>query len=84
MIDRLENGGYVRRTTDPGDRRKGVVEAVPERVHEVAEVFEPSRRHMATLADRYGSDEIGLLFDLFAHATAAFKAATAEIRAGGE
>ena len=31
VIDRLEQAGYVRRTTDPADRRRVVVEVVPER-----------------------------------------------------
>jgi len=32
VIDRLEKGGFVRRTSDPSDRRKVVVEALPERL----------------------------------------------------
>src|SRR6476659_4050542 len=32
VIDRLEHAGYVRRTADPADRRRVVVEVVPERV----------------------------------------------------
>ena len=32
VIDRLEQAGYVRRTTDPADRRRVVIEVVPERV----------------------------------------------------
>ena len=31
VIDRLEQAGYVRRTTDPADRRRVVIEIVPER-----------------------------------------------------
>src|SRR5881296_3860142 len=32
VIDRLEQAGYVRRVTDPADRRRVVVEVVPEKV----------------------------------------------------
>src|SRR3954469_15348033 len=32
VIDRLEQGGYVRRVADPGDRRRVIVEAVPDKV----------------------------------------------------
>ncbi len=32
VIDRLEQAGYVRRVTDPADRRRVVVEVVPEQV----------------------------------------------------
>ena len=32
VIDRLEKVGFVRRSSDPSDRRKVVVEAIPERL----------------------------------------------------
>jgi DNA-binding MarR family transcriptional regulator len=32
VIDRLEKVGFVRRTSDPADRRKVVIEAIPERL----------------------------------------------------
>ncbi|HEY7130982.1 MAG TPA: MarR family transcriptional regulator, partial [Candidatus Limnocylindrales bacterium] len=32
VIDRLEQAGYVRRIPDPADRRRVIVEVVPERV----------------------------------------------------
>lgn len=32
VLDRLEKGGFVRRTSDPADRRKVVIEAIPERL----------------------------------------------------
>src|SRR2546425_12339137 len=32
VIDRLEQSGYVRRVPDPADRRKVIVEVVPEKV----------------------------------------------------
>src|SRR4051812_12364906 len=32
VLDRLEEGGFVRRASDPADRRKVVVEAIPERL----------------------------------------------------
>lgn len=32
VLDRLEKGGFVRRTSDPSDRRKVVIEPIPERL----------------------------------------------------
>ena len=40
MIDRLEQAGYVRRTTDPADRRRVVVQPVPERLGEIEPLLE--------------------------------------------
>ena len=39
MIDRLEQAGYVRRTSDPSDRRRVVVEAVVERAAAMSKLF---------------------------------------------
>jgi DNA-binding MarR family transcriptional regulator len=41
MVDRLEQAGYVRRVPDPADRRRVIVEAVPERTAAVARAFDP-------------------------------------------
>ena len=43
MIDRLEQAGYVRRTADPADRRRVVIEVVPERVATVESLLEFAR-----------------------------------------
>ena len=45
VIDRLEQAGYVRRVPDPADRRRVIVEVVPER-------WPASRRHSAGSATR--------------------------------
>ena len=48
VIDRLEAGGFVRRTSDPADRRKVLIEATPERLADLqdpyAEIVEGLRR----------------------------------------
>ena len=41
MVDRLEQAGYVRRIPDPGDRRRVIVEPVPDRTAAVARAFDP-------------------------------------------
>ena len=47
VIDRLEQAGYVRRTTDPADRRRVVVEVVPERVATVQSLLDVARARVA-------------------------------------
>jgi DNA-binding MarR family transcriptional regulator len=39
LIDRLEQTGYVRRVSDPADRRRVIVEVVPEKVAAVEAMF---------------------------------------------
>ncbi|MFI8103261.1 MarR family winged helix-turn-helix transcriptional regulator [Streptomyces sp. NPDC086023] len=80
LIDRLQRAGYVRRTTDPGDRRKVLVEPVPYALADVDDVVSPARRRIAELLDTYSADELDLLFDYFSRAAPAFHAATEEIR----
>ncbi|MGW0252750.1 MarR family winged helix-turn-helix transcriptional regulator [Nocardia goodfellowii] len=82
LIDRLVRAGYVRRTSDPSDRRKVVVEPVTEALAGIGELVAPARRRIAQILDRYSSEQRAVLFDYFAHAAPAFRAATEEIRAG--
>ncbi|GAA1076539.1 MarR family transcriptional regulator [Nocardiopsis composta] len=84
VIDRLERAGYVRRVRDPHDRRRVAVEAVPGGMGEADAMFEPTRRHLAALGERYTPEQVALMFDMFTFVTRAFKDATAEIRRGGE
>lgn len=39
VIDRLEKGGFVRRTSDPADRRKVVIEAIPDKLAEFQDAY---------------------------------------------
>ncbi|MGW2485927.1 MarR family winged helix-turn-helix transcriptional regulator [Streptomyces sp. NPDC001606] len=80
LIDRLERAGYARRAADPGDRRRVIVEPVPDALTRIEEVVGPARRHIAEVLARYTPEQRRLLFDYFEHAAPAFRAATEEIR----
>ena len=43
VIDRLEQAGFVRRVPDPADRRRVIVEVVPDKVAAVQATLEPGR-----------------------------------------
>lgn len=81
LIDRLENAGYVRRATDPNDRRRVIVRAVDDTFPDIEKVVTPARRHLAAVLDHYTPEQRALLFDYFARAAPAYRAATEEIRA---
>ncbi|MFJ9338489.1 MarR family winged helix-turn-helix transcriptional regulator [Streptomyces sp. NPDC101733] len=81
LIDRLERAGYVRRTTDPADRRKVVVEAVPDALAGVEAAVGPARRRLGEVLAGYTAEQQALLFDYFARAAPAFREATETVRA---
>jgi DNA-binding MarR family transcriptional regulator len=80
LIDRLERAGYARRAADPADRRRVIVEPVPDALGRVEELVGPARRHIADVLARYSPEQRALLFDYFRKAAPAFRAATEEIR----
>lgn len=61
VIDRLEKAGFVRRTPDPDDRRRVIVEAVPEQVARLARYFEPVSRAAWERVTGYTEDEHRLI-----------------------
>lgn len=80
LVDRLVHGGYVRRTIDTADRRRIIIEAIPDPDFASADTFAPARRRVAEVFARYDADQIEILLDYFRHATAALQAATNETR----
>jgi DNA-binding MarR family transcriptional regulator len=64
VIDRLERAGYVRRVSDPGDRRRVKVEVTLAWYDRAGQIWSPvaSDWH-TTLARRYSARELGWLID---------------------
>ena len=63
VIDRLEQAGYVRRVTDPADRRRVVVEVVPERVATIESLLDSLERAAAAEVDRYSPEQLATIND---------------------
>lgn len=63
IIDRLELAGYVRRTGDPKDRRKTIVEPVMNKKLEkkLEAIFNPLRESMQSLLAKYSESELAFL-----------------------
>jgi DNA-binding MarR family transcriptional regulator len=81
MIDRLETAGFVRRVHDTADRRRVLIEFVPDRQAEIDAVLEPGRRRLGEIFLGYTADQIGVLFDYFERAAPALLATLNEIQA---
>ena len=63
VIDRLEKAGYVERTRDPDDRRRVIVELVPDAVERFERYFEPIARKSAETFGGMPVDDLRLLLD---------------------
>ncbi len=65
MIDRLEKAGYVRRTNDPKDRRKTIVEPIRNKKLErkIEMIFRPLHERMHKFLSSYSDSELTLLLD---------------------
>ncbi|HEX3721482.1 MAG TPA: MarR family transcriptional regulator [Nitrolancea sp.] len=82
VIDRLEKAGYVRRAQDPGDRRRVIVEPVPDVAEErITPLFESIGQATANLVSRYGDDQLAFVIDFATRMNQMTLAETAKLRA---
>src|SRR5919198_5574748 len=65
IIDRLEEAGYVRRTNDPKDRRRTIIEPTRnKRLERKLElIFTPLHERMYKLLSSYSESELAFLLD---------------------
>ncbi|RKS76553.1 DNA-binding MarR family transcriptional regulator [Actinomadura pelletieri DSM 43383] len=63
VIDRLEKAGFVRRTRDPDDRRRVIVELVEENVGRFGRYFAPIGRSFRERLDEHTDEQIAVLLD---------------------
>jgi DNA-binding MarR family transcriptional regulator len=84
VIDRQERAGFVRREDDPDDRRRVIIQPVPEREPEVSRLFESLARAMSELCDRYSEEELALILDFVLRSRAVLHEEAARLRAAGE
>ncbi|MFI0424069.1 MarR family winged helix-turn-helix transcriptional regulator [Spongiactinospora sp. 9N601] len=61
MIDRLERAGYVRRKPDPEDRRRVVVEAVPESLGKIAALYVGVDARSRRLMSRFTAEQLDVI-----------------------
>ena len=63
VIDRLEQSGYVRRVPDPADRRRVIVEVVPEKVAAIESALDRIGDASAKEIGRYTDAQLALIGD---------------------
>jgi DNA-binding MarR family transcriptional regulator len=66
IIDRLEKAGFVRRTNDPKDRRRTIIEPVRNKKWErkIEAIFIPFHERMRKLLSSYSDSELAFLLDV--------------------
>jgi len=79
VIDRLERIGLARRESDPDDRRKTVVRALPVVLDRIAPLFEPMERAAMAVLSKYRDDELALILDFLTRARGAALTAMSEL-----
>jgi DNA-binding MarR family transcriptional regulator len=63
VIDRLEQAGYVRRVPDPADRRRVIVELIPEKMAAVQATMAQFGEKSASELGRYSDAELAVIDD---------------------
>lgn len=63
VIDRLEQSGFVRRVPDPADRRRVIVEAIPEKIAAVQSTLNRVGAASADEIGRYTDAQLSLITD---------------------
>lgn len=81
VIDRLERNGFARRRRDPHDRRKVIVEPLPERGAEVGAVFDSLTQTMSTLTAGYSVEELARILEFVSGMVQVVEEETGKLRA---
>ncbi len=80
VIDRLEKAGYVRRVRDLNDRRKVIVQPVPESAFEINPLFTSIAQKTTKLLARYSTQELTTILDFATRSTRMVQEETAKLR----
>jgi DNA-binding MarR family transcriptional regulator len=82
VIDRLEKAGYVRRESDPSDRRKVVIRLMPGAAERAGALYQPMLASTDPLWERYSDDELAVILDFADRAQPLLHEGTAWLRGG--
>jgi DNA-binding MarR family transcriptional regulator len=83
LVDRLEQGGFVRREPDPADRRRVVLRVVPERVRDISRFYESMGARWQRQVEEYTDAELRFLVGFLRRGRESARAETAQLRAEG-
>lgn len=84
LVDRLERKGFARRVPNPADKRSVLVETVPDRLTDLAPLFDDYVASMTELVTRYNNIELAAIVDFLTEAAARQRNATRLLRDDAE
>ena len=65
LIDRMERAGFARRSHDPADRRRVIVEVVMDNADRVMPLFARMGKRLGALWSEYSVDQLSVVIDYF-------------------
>ena len=65
VIDRLEAGGFAKRSTDPNDRRKVIVNLNAKKLQRVGKTYESIGKTFQMVLEQYSTEELDFLAQYF-------------------
>jgi len=80
LLDRLEQRGVVKRKADPKDRRKVIVTAELEGMHESGDIYESIGETFDKLAQTYSTEQLEFLVDYYRRSIELTKQEIAKLR----
>ncbi|MGH9057493.1 MAG: MarR family winged helix-turn-helix transcriptional regulator [Acidimicrobiales bacterium] len=83
VVDRLERGGWVRRETDPEDRRRVIVVALPDRLGDLQARMAPMLEAAAKLQGSYRAEQLRAVLSYVRDAARMLAEQTARTRVEG-
>lgn len=81
VADRLERDGFAHRAPDPSDRRKLLLEPVPERMREAGRFYDPLENATKDILEGYSDDEVELFSRAITRLVDAFHETSQVVRA---
>jgi DNA-binding MarR family transcriptional regulator len=82
VLDRLENAGYVRRERDPADRRRVIVQLVPEEMARIQPMFDGMIADMVAMHRDYSDDELAVIVEMLTRSSEILRTHARRIRRG--
>ena len=80
VIDRLEKAGYVRRRRDPSDRRRVIIEALPDAEREIGPMFASLSQAVTQLWSTFSDHDLTLILDFVTKSYPVMVEETAKLR----